>query len=163
MVRNCALCALVGNRIIGAVSLGCQLIEAEEEANSKWDYVQTAIDRRNNLVPDLISLLNSSSEAEQLNATIQDIQNKIKTAEGEAKFALKKYLTNTSDEAKALAKANGDSENIRNLMMQIESSENRIAYEKKNYNEAVKAYNILLKKNQENYPEYEIKPYFSSN
>ena len=140
-----------------------QLIEAEEEANSKWDYVQTAIDRRNNLVPDLISVLNSSNEAEQLNATIQDLQNKIKTSEGEAKFALENDLTNTINEAKSLAKANGDSENIRNLMMQIESSENRIAYEKKNYNEAVKAYNILLKKNQENYPEYELKPYFSSN
>ncbi|MEO9531119.1 MAG: LemA family protein [Crocinitomicaceae bacterium] len=140
-----------------------QLIEAEEEVNSKWDYVQTAIERRNNLIPDLIGILSVSNESTQLNATIEDLQEKIKTAEGEEKFKLENDLTAAINEAKAIARQNGESENVRNLMMQIESSENRIAYEKKTYNEAVKAYNILLKKNQDNYPEYEIKPYFSSN
>jgi hypothetical protein len=140
-----------------------QLIEAEEEVFSKWDYVQTAINRRNNLVPDLIGVLNSSNEATNLNATIEALQNKIKSAEGQEKFNFENDLTVAINEAKSLARQNGDSENVRNVMMQIESSENRIAFEKKTYNEAVKAYNILLKKNQENYPEYEIKPYFSSN
>ncbi len=139
-----------------------QLIESEEEVNSKWDMVQTAIDRRNNLIPDLIGVLNASSEAEALNATISDLQEQIKEAKGEAKFELENSLTSSLNEAKALAKENGDSENVKNLMMQIESSENRISLEKKRYNEAVKAYNILLKKNKDQFPEYEIKPYFSN-
>lgn len=139
-----------------------QLIESEEEVFSKWDYVQTAIDRRNNLIPDLIAAINTSTEeSRSLNQTIQDLQDKIKSAEGEERFQLENDLSSTIQEAKNLAKESGESENVNNLMMQIESSENRIAYEKKNYNEAVKAYNILVKKNADNYPQYEVKPYFS--
>jgi len=139
-----------------------QLIESEEEVFSKWDYVQTAIDRRNNLIPDLIATINTSTEESRaLNQTIQDLQDKIKSSEGEERFQLENDLNTTIQEAKNLAKESGESENINNLMMQIESSENRIAYEKKNYNEAVKAYNILVKKNAEKYPQYEVKPYFS--
>jgi hypothetical protein len=139
-----------------------QLIEHEEDVASKWDMVQTALNRRNNLIPDLIALLNSSSDAQSLNSTIDDLQEKIKTAEGEEKFELEYDLSSAINEARAIAKENGDSQNVKDLMMQIESSENRISFEKKTYNEAVKAYNILVKKNQNQYPEYEIKPYFSN-
>ena len=139
-----------------------QLIESEEEVFSKWDYVQTAIDRRNNLIPDLIAAINTSTEESRaLNQTIQDLQDKIKTSEGEERFKFENDLNATIQEAKNLARESGESETINNLMMQIESSENRIAYEKKTYNEAVKAYNILVKKNATKYPQYEVKPYFS--
>lgn len=139
-----------------------QLIEAEEEVNAKWDMVQTAINRRNNLVPDLIHLIDQSSEAERLDETIQSLKNRISTSEGEEKFKLENQLQTTINEAKLIAKETGESEHINNLMMQIESSENRISYEKKLYNEAVKAYNILVKKNADEFPEYETKPYFSN-
>jgi len=138
-----------------------QLIEAEEEVMSKWDMVQTAINRRNNLVPDLIQVIDQSSESDRLDETIQSLKKRISNAEGEEKFKLENELQSTINEAKIIAKENGESEHINNLMMQIESSENRIAYEKKLYNEAVKAYNILVKKNQDEFPEYEIKPYFN--
>lgn len=139
-----------------------QLIESEEEVLSKWDYVQTAIDRRNNLIPDLIAAINTSTEeSRSLNQTIQDLQDKIKSSEGEERFNYENDLNATIQEAKNLARESGESETINNLMMQIESSENRIAYEKKTYNEAVKAYNILVKKNAAKYPQYEVKPYFS--
>lgn len=138
-----------------------QLIEAEEEVYSKWDMVQTAINRRNNLVPDLISVIDQSSEADRLDETIESLKERITLAEGEEKFRLENELQSAINEAKKIAKANGESEHINNLMMQIESSENRITYEKKLYNEAVKAYNILLKKNLDEFPNYEIKPYFN--
>lgn len=140
-----------------------QLIESEENVLSKWDYVQTAIDRRNALIPQLILAINSSSEeARALNETIEQLQEKISLAEGEERFALENDLNATIAEAKVLLRASGESEAVNNLMMEIESSENRIAFEKKTYNEAVKSYNILVKKNQEKYPEYEVMPYFSS-
>ena len=140
------------------------LIEAEEEVFSKWDMVQNAIERRNNMIPDLFSAINTSTEeSRSLNATISALQDKIRSAEGEELFALQNDLNTTIQEAKRLAIETGESENVSNLMVQIEGSENRIMYEKKTYNEAVKEYNILVKKHSDKFPEYEIKPYFNSN
>jgi hypothetical protein len=141
-----------------------QLIEAEEDVLSKWDLVQVAIDQRNNMIPDLFAAISiSTTDTEALKATIDDLQNKIKTAEGERKFELENDLNAQIQELKSIAKENGDADNIKTLMVQIEGSENRIAYEKKTYNEAVKQYNILVKKNKDQFPEYETKPYFSTN
>ncbi|MBD3638751.1 MAG: LemA family protein [Crocinitomicaceae bacterium] len=141
-----------------------QLIEAEEEVISKWDMVQIQIDRRNNLVPDLLSVIGSSDEdATALNESIENLKAEIAQAEGERKFKLMNDLDAKVQEMKEIANQNPNSENVKTLMVQIEGSENRIAYEKKLYNDAVKEYNILVKKHGEKFPEYEIKPYWSSN
>lgn len=140
------------------------LIEAEEEVFSKWDMVQNAITRRNNMIPDLFAAINTSTEeSRSLNATIEALQDRIKSAEGKELFALENDLNTTIQEAKKLAIETGESANVSKLMVQIEGSENRIMYEKKTYNEAVKTYNILVKKHSDKFPEYEIKPYFNSN
>ena len=140
-----------------------QLIEAEEDVLSKWDLVQVAIDQRNNMIPDLFAAISiSTKDTEALQETINELQNKIKNAQGEEKFKLENDLNAKIQELKEIARENGDADNIKTLMVQIEGSENRIAYEKKNYNEAVKNYNILVKKNQDQFPDYETKPYFSS-
>lgn len=140
------------------------LIIAEEEVIAQWDMVQSAIDRRNNLVPDLISAINTSNvESAALVRTIEELQDKIKTAEGEEKFRLENNLNETIQEAKLIAEEDNGSENVKNLMYQIETSENRIMYEKKKYNDKVKRYNILVKQHKDKYPEYEVKPYFNDN
>ena len=45
-------------------------------------------------------------------------------------------------------------------MVQIEGSYNRIAVEGKRYNDVVKNYNILVKKQGSDFPEFKIKSYF---
>jgi LemA protein len=141
-----------------------RLIEAEEDVLSKWDLVQVAIDQRNNMIPDLFAAIRiTNKDTEALNSTISALQDEINTAEGERKFQLENDLNARIQELKELARENGDADNIKTLMVQIEGSENRIAYEKKTYNEAVKHYNILVKKNSDKFPDYETKPYFSSN
>ena len=140
------------------------LIVAEEEVNAQWDMVQSAIDRRNNLVPDLIAAINTSNEeSAALVNTIDELQEKIKNASGEEKFKLENNLNKTIQEAKLIAQEDNNSENVKNLMYQIETSENRIMYEKKKYNDIVKSYNILVKQHKEEFPEYEVKPYFNDN
>lgn len=140
-----------------------QLIEAEEEVNSKWDLVQTAINRRNDLIPKLFRVVESSDEEiDLLNSTIEDLQAKIEDAKGEERFELENDLDAKLDEAMALIQMRSDSSGLETLLIQIEGSENRISFEKKSYNEAVKNYNILVKKHKDEFPEYEIKPYFNS-
>lgn len=138
------------------------LIEAEEDVKMKLDLVQTAIDRRNSLIPELFSAVEGSHEdLDVLKQTIDDLEKEINDAEGTRKFELENQLKTKLEEAKVLASKYADSGNIETLLVQIEGSENRIAFEKKNYNEAVKAYNILVKKHKDQYPDYEVRPYFS--
>ncbi|MCB9223065.1 MAG: LemA family protein [Crocinitomicaceae bacterium] len=141
-----------------------QLIVAEENVYSKWDLVQVAIDQRNSMIPDLFAAISiSTKDTEALQESINELQSEIKSAEGERKFTLENDLNAKIQELKKIASENGEADNIKTLMVQIEGSENRIAYEKKNYNEAVKSYNILVKQNKDQFPAYETKPYFSGN
>lgn len=141
-----------------------ELIEAEEDVNAKWDNVMVAIDQRNNMIPDLFrAVQTSNSEAAALNASIETLQQEINGAEGERKFGLMNELDAKVEELKKIAHEDGDAETVQKLMVQIEGSENRIAYEKKLYNDAVKSYNILVKKNTDKFPDYETRPYFSGN
>lgn len=139
-----------------------ELIEAEEDVASKLNLVQIAIDQRNSMIPDLFTAVQSSpTEMQILDSTIHDLQAQIQNSSGEAKFALENTLDAKVEEAKNLVKKYGNSSAIEKLMVQIEGSENRIAFEKKNYNEAVKKYNILVKKHGDQFPEYETKPYYN--
>jgi uncharacterized protein YutD len=55
------------------------------------------------------------------------------------------------------------SDHISELLVQIEGAYNRISVEGKRYNEAVKEYNILVKKYGAEYPQFKLKPYFHGN
>ena len=46
------------------------------------------------------------------------------------------------------------------ILVQIEGSYNRISVEGKRYNEAVKTYNILVKKHHDEFPDFNEKVYF---
>ncbi|MCH2236044.1 MAG: LemA family protein [Crocinitomicaceae bacterium] len=139
-----------------------RLIVAEEEVNEKWDLVQVQITRRNSLIPDLIDAVETSNEeVEIINQSIKALQDKIDKASGEERFNLENDLATKIQELKSSVKKYGNQSATEKLLIQIEGSENRIAFEKKNYNAAVKEYNILVKKNKDDFPSYDIKPYFN--
>lgn len=133
-----------------------QLIEAHENVESKWGDVQATLDRRNKLIPDLLQAL--SNENPDLNKEISNLQAQIETAEGEEKMQLEKQLDDKIIQAKLLVNKNGAYKD--NLVIEIEGAENRINFARKEYNKAVKSYNILVKKNKDDFPDYKTKPYF---
>lgn len=140
------------------------LIIAEEEMNAKYDLVQTAIDQRNSMLPELFGAVDDShNDLNAVNGEIESLKNDIQSAEGDSKFELESELDKKIAEAKKLVKAYGNPENVETLMIQIEGAENRIAYEKKAYNDAVKNYNILVKQSNGDFPEFEIQPYYNAN
>ena len=139
-----------------------ELIIAEEDVASTLDLVWVAIDQRNNMIPDLFKALQTSPpEMVILDSTIKALQTQISSAEGEERFKLESSLDEKIDEAKNLVKQYGDASAVEKLLIQIEGSENRIAFEKKNYNAAIKKYNILVKMHSDQFPEYEVKSYFN--
>lgn len=139
-----------------------ELIVAEEEVESKWDLVLVAIDQRNRMIPDLFKAVQTSpTELVVLDSTIKALQGQISEASGDERFQLENSLDAKVQEAKTLVKRYTDFSAIEKLLIQIEGSENRIAFEKKSYNDAVKNYNILVKKNITKFPEYQTKSYFN--
>ncbi len=138
-----------------------ELIDAEENANAKWAQVENVISRRNKLIPQLFSLIDTEDDAiSKLKIEIEDSQNKIKNASEDEQISLQADLQSKFEHLTKLVSSKNNSENVQTLMIQIEGSYNRIAVEGKRYNEAVKTYNIIVKKQGEDYPNFKIKPYF---
>ena len=146
----------------GESSTENELIVAQEEMYSKYDLVQTAIDQRNNMLPDLFSSIGGNNrELSQLNAAIKSLSEELKTAEGANRYRIETEIDDKIKAAKKIATQSGSSESIATVLNNIEGAENRIAYEKKSYNDAVKAYNIIIKQNKGDFDDYEIQPYYN--
>ena len=62
---------------------------------------------------------------------------------------------------KKLVQTYGDKDNVETLLVQIEGADNRINFEKKAYNDAVKEYNKLVKMSKGEFPDYDLQPYYN--
>lgn len=150
-----------GEKSTENAALENQLIEAQEDVFAKLDLVETAINQRNSMLPDLFAVVEGNhSDLSAVNQEIESLRQQIKQASGTKKFKLESQLDKKITEAKRLVEQYGNPDRVERLMIQIEGAENRIAFEKKNYNDAVKSYNILVKKSKGAFPEYELESYY---
>lgn len=139
------------------------MVTQEETVDQTWANVQNQYQRRYDLIPNLVNTVKGYSEHEsatfqkvtearagllaaQDNArSVIDPQNNMaafQEAQGKLKGALDIYV-NAVHEAYPELKAN---ENFMNLQTQLEGTENRIATERKRYNDAVRDYNIKIRR-----------------
>jgi LemA protein len=145
-------------------SIKFELIDAEETVNAKWAQVENVISRRDNLIPQLFELVNKDDE--DLNALKNEInilQEEITQAEVSEKVELQASLQDKYAQLTRHISDTNKDENIATLMIQIEGSYNRISVEAKRYNDAVRAYNTLVKKYASDHEAFSIKPYFKGN
>lgn len=144
------------------------LVTAEEELNNTWANVESQYQRRMDLIPNLVNTVKgyASHESETLEALtkaragLQDAYNgaqgsdaeqangseesmkQFQAAQRQLQSALSVYV-NAVHEAYPDLKAN---ENFRDLMTQLEGTENRIATERMRYNKVVKEYNLKVRR-----------------
>lgn len=139
------------------------MVTQEETVDQTWANVQNQYQRRYDLIPNLVNTVKGYSEHEsstfqkvtearagllaaQDNArSVIDPQNNMEAfqeAQGKLKGAIDIYV-NAVHEAYPDLKAN---ENFMNLQTQLEGTENRIATERKRYNDAVKEYNVKIRR-----------------
>ena len=149
---------------LAALSLaGCGLNSiptAEENVNAKWGQVQSEYQRRADLIPNLVATV--KGYAKQENSTLVEVTEararatqvtlnagdlsdpaKVKAfndAQGQVGSALSRLLV--SVEAYPDLKSN---QNFLTLQSQIEGTENSILVARKDYNEAVQAYNVRIR------------------
>lgn len=136
------------------------LVDQQQTVDQAWAEVETQYQRRADLIPNLVNTVKGYAQHESstlekviaarskatsvtLSADQLTEENlaKYQQAQGELSGALKSLLAVT--EAYPNLKAN---ENFRDLQVQLEGTENRIATARTRYTEAVKNYNTAIKK-----------------
>lgn len=156
------------------------MVEKQEAVDEKWSQVQNVYQRRADLIPNLVSIVKgyAKHESQTLENVIaararatqvtldpdkltpENIQ-KFQQAQDGLSTALGKLLMITENYPDL--KAN---QNFLELQAQLEGTENRIAVERRNFNEAVKEYNTYIRKFPNNLTAgmfgFEKKAYFES-
>lgn len=139
-----------------------RLVKAEETVNNQWANVQGAYQRRADLIPNLVSTVKGYAKHEQetLIKVVEERASATKPtfnidpakldentlaqfqkSQDELGSAISRLLV--SVEQYPDLKAN---QNFLQLQSQLEGTENRINVERRNFNEAVQAYNTSLRK-----------------
>lgn len=137
------------------------LVRLEEEVNSAWAQVSNQYQRRADLIPNLVETVKGYARHEQetfkavtearAKATQIAISpeilnnpeafNKFQQVQGELSSALSRLLAVAENYPQL--KAN---ENFLSLQAQLEGTENRIAVERRRFNEIVRRYNIRIRR-----------------
>lgn len=136
------------------------LVEKQLTVDQKWAEVETQYQRRADLIPNLVNVVKGYAEHES--KTLENViaarakatsitltadqlteenMAKFQKAQGDLSNALKSLLA--VSESYPNLKAN---ENFRDLQVQLEGTENRIATARTRYTEAVLDYNVAIKK-----------------
>lgn len=127
------------------------LVAFDEKTNNRWANVQTAYQRRADLIPNLVATVKQYTDYE--GPLLQEITNarasvgqastpeQLSAAGTEMNSALSRLLVVVENYPNL--KAN---ENFLDLQTQLEGTENRIKVERDNYNAAVRDYNIKVRR-----------------
>ncbi|HEX3035430.1 MAG TPA: LemA family protein [Thermodesulfobacteriota bacterium] len=169
--------------IIGGWAVGVRnnLVASEENVNQTWAQVQNVYQRRYDLIPNLvetvkgyaaqeretfIAVTEARSKVGQINISADDLEDaekfrQFQQAQSELGSALSRLLVVAENYPQL--KSN---ENFLQLQSQLEGTENRIAVERRRFNEAAQAYNTTLRKFPENvvagFFGFEKRPYFEA-
>ncbi len=138
------------------------LIEHSQAVDEKWSQVQNVYQRRFDLVPNLVASVNNFMERQQQTLTdviamrqrVIDLNNSAQSALGKENPALLDSLAGALSRqlnsfinvvVERYPEIKGD-QLYSDLMNQLEGTENRIAQERRSFNEAVRAYNTYRQK-----------------
>lgn len=149
-----------------------ELIQKKEEVASKWAQVLNVTQRRNDLLDKTIGLIKSSQhfEEEMIDKLLSAKENVKPVANIEDQNSLKDYFQKQKifDQQlnkflEALQNPAFNSEKMyQDLQFQLERSENRIAIERKRYNEAIRDYNIKIQQIPYKQLNFRALPYFEN-
>ncbi|MEN9912990.1 MAG: hypothetical protein RLY66_398 [Candidatus Parcubacteria bacterium] len=127
------------------------LVAAREAVTAQWQQVETLYQRRFDLIPNLVASVKGVLNQEQ--TVFADIANARAKYSGAQSVGDKATAANQVESAlsRLLVIVENyptlkSSETVRDLMTQLEGSENRISVERGRFNESVKTFNTTIKK-----------------
>ena len=136
------------------------LVDANAEVEKKWADVESVYQRRADLIPNLVATVKGYAEHEEstlqavtdarTRATSITIDPATATPEQmEAWMAAQDEVSGALGRLLAVAESYPDlkaNQNFLQLQAQLEGTENRISVERQRYNEAVKEYNVMVRR-----------------
>lgn len=151
---------VLGAIVLWGVNVYNRLVAGDESVKTAWSQVENVYQRRADLIPNLVAtvkgyaqhesetlegVIEARSKATQITVNADNLSEEsiaqFQAAQGELSSALGRLMA--ISEAYPDLKAN---ENFMSLQAQLEGTENRIATERRAYNEAAKAYNTTLRR-----------------
>jgi LemA protein len=133
-----------------AIAINNELVRLDESVTTQWAQVETVLQRRFDLIPNLVNtvrgyaahekeILERVTELRSQWGAAKSIADKAQAA-GELEGVLSRLLI----VAERYPDLKADQQ-FRDLQVQLEGTENRIAVERQRYNEAVQAYNTAVR------------------
>jgi len=139
-----------------------QLIELQENANAAWAQVENVMNRRDEMIPDLLIIAqNENINYKKTHQELEELKKKLPEVTDDERVLLQAQISEKTKELTALIAQNSSSSQIELVLIQIEGAYNRISVETKRYNEAVREYNTLYKMYSNDFPEFSEMPYYS--
>lgn len=135
---------------VWAVSANNQLVALQENMRSTWAQVETVLQRRFDLIPNLVSTVKGYAAHEK---EILEETTRLRSQWGAAKSVDEKAkaagaLEGTLARLLVVAEQYPDlkaNQNFRDLQFELAGTENRISVERQRYNDAVRAYNTRVR------------------
>lgn len=140
---------------VGVVSWGVgsynSLVSLDEGVNNSWAQVENVLQRRSDLIPNLVNTVEASMKQEQdifiaIAESRQSLRNASNAEEAsDANNELNSHLQTLVNVIHESYPELASNQNIQDLMAQLEGTENRISVERKRYNDAVTGYNTKIR------------------
>jgi LemA protein len=163
---GCGVLAVLGFIVLIIVAIAGggsynRLVHLQQEVNKQWAQVQNVYQRRADLVPNLVATVSGAANFEK--STLTEITT-ARASVGQVKLDPANAPTDPAKLAefdRAQSQLSGAlsrllvvaerypelraTQNFRDLQAQLEGTENRISVERRNFNEAVQAYDTAIK------------------
>lgn len=128
-----------------------KMLNKSEEVNSKWSQIDVQLQRRADLIPNLVNTVKGYNIHEkEILTNIAASRAKLAGAGSVAEKAEANSQLNNAISRLLVVVENYPelkaSANFQNLMDELSGTENRISVARKDYNESVKDYNLVVKK-----------------
>lgn len=154
--------AIVGVLALIVTMSGCgynTMVKLDEDVKAKWNQVETQYQRRSDLIPNLVNTVKGAAKFEQSTLTqVTEARAKatqvtidpdkltpenierFQAAQGQVSQALSRLLMVTENYPQLKA-----TEQFRDVSAELAGTENRIAVARKDFNEAIQAYNTKIR------------------
>ena len=138
--------------IMWGVGTSNKLVELEASVDESWAQVENVLQRRNDLIPNLVaSVEGPMNQEKEIFTAIADSRRTVNEASdvddvADANAELNSQLQTLVNVIHESYPELASNKNVQDLMTQLEGTENRISVERKRFNEAVTTYNVTIKK-----------------
>ncbi|ELR97785.1 LemA family protein [Gloeocapsa sp. PCC 73106] len=136
--------AIAGLTLLWGIFTYNSLSNSAQKVDATWSQIENQLQRRTDLIPQLINVVEAQSTQEkEVIKLLEDSRNRYLSAQTQSDKL--KASGEVTDALNRFRSYFGSSQAYINLQYEMAGTENRIATERKRYNEAVQAYNQKVK------------------